>query len=220
MPTYLLYKQFTTQFQTIMNDNLNTISPNVQCMRAAKAGLSGGWLMAAVATLVYMVIIGAASYTFLGVLLLYGPLTYGYIAYLRAQNDNKVQDFSLLFKGFNNFVETMVAGLLYTLIIIVGTILLIVPGIIAALGLSMTFFIMVERPGITGVEALKMSWEMMMWHKWEFFEHNLRFIGWMLLAVLTGGIGDLWLEPYMYTAYLHYYRRLAYGGDLRMAETV
>lgn len=202
-------------------DNIsNNVSPNVKCMRAAKSGLSGGWLMAAVATLIYMIIVGAASYTFLGVLLLYGPMTYGYISYLKAQNDNKVQNFELLFKGFNNFVETMVAGLLYTLIVCVGMVLLIVPGIIAALGLSMTFFIMVERPGITGVDALKMSWEMMKGHKWEFFCLNLRFIGWMLLAMLTGGIGMLWLEPYIYTAYLHYYRRLAYGRDVRIAEPI
>lgn len=188
--------------------NVSAVSPNVMCMRAAKSGLAGGWLMAAVATLVYALICGLASYTAIGILLLYGPMYFGYIRYLINQNDRHESDFNLLFSGFSRFAEVLVAGLLAMLIISVGTILLIVPGIIAGCGLSMTFFLMADNPSMSGVDALKQSWQMMQGHKWDYFCLCFRFIGWILLSILTAGILMFWIQPYMECATLHFYRRL------------
>lgn len=180
-------------------------------MRRAKEKLAGNWLNAAIASLIMYAIIGVASFTYVAELLLYGPLAFGYILFLMALTDTRTADFNLLFKGFNRFVETMVAGLLYSLIVSIGSIFLVVPGIIAACGLSMTFYIMSEDVNISGLDALKMSWNMMNGHKWDFFCFQLRFIGWMLLCVLTCGIGFLWLYPYMVAANFNYYRQLRYG---------
>lgn len=165
--------------------------------------------MAAIATLIYTVIMAAAGSIYIGVLILSGPMLYGYFAYLCQQLDFKEQEFSNLFIGFSSrFVELMIAGILYTLIVTVGTCLLIVPGIIAALGLSMTFLIMLDDPTIKGVDALKASWKMMEMQKWNLFCLYMRYFGWLLLCILTCGILCLWIQPYLYTAQILFYREL------------
>ena len=92
-----------------------------------------------------------------------------------------------------------------------GLLLLVVPGIIVACGFSMTFFIMTDDANISGVDALKMSWQMMEGHKMQLFMLWLNFIGWFLLSIITCGIGFLWLTPYMTAATLNFYRSLRYG---------
>lgn len=181
-------------------------------MRKAKAQLQGNWLNAAIATLIYDVIVYAVSFTGVGSLILYGPLTFGYILYMACLADTRVNNLNLLFKGFDRFVETLVAGLVTSVLISVGFILLIVPGIIASLGLSLTFFIMADDANISGIDAVKMSWNMMNGHKTELFCLWLRFLGWGILAVLTCGIGLFWLYPYMTATTMNFYRKLRYGS--------
>lgn len=180
-------------------------------MRKAKASLAGNWLNAAIATFIYALIIWASSFTYVGELILAGPLIFGYVLYLMCLADTRRSNFDLLFKGFSRFAETLVAGILYTLATSIGFALLIVPGIIAACGFGLTFFIMADDPNISGLDALKLSWNMMNGHKWEFFCLNFRFIGWILLSILTLGILMFWITPYMYLAQLNFYRNLRHG---------
>jgi uncharacterized membrane protein len=49
---------------------------------------------------------------------------------------------------------------------------------------------------------------MMMGHKWEFFLLNLSFIGWILLAALTAGVGLVFLYPWLLTTITNYYEDL------------
>lgn len=182
---------------------------NQQLMQWAKAQLKGGWAMAALATLIYAIIGTVASWTYIVALIIAGPLYFGYYSYLNHQVDYKQSDLNLLFCGFTNrFAQNLVAGLLMTLAVGIGMVLLIVPGIILACGFSMTFLIMIDDPNITGVDALKASWNLMKGQKWNFFCLILRFIGWILLCIITFGILVLWIEPYMSTAQIGFYRQL------------
>lgn len=187
------------------------MNENVLLMRRAKQQLEGKWVNVAVGSLIYLVIMAIASSTSLLELIIYGPLFFGYLLYLGCNIDTGVNNLNLLFKGFERFADTLVAGLLYSLAVGVGTMLLIVPGIIMACGLGLTFFIMVDDPNISGLDALQQSWNMMRGHKWEFFCLNFRFIGWILLSILTCGIGFILLEPYMLVTCQNYYRKLRYG---------
>ncbi|MCZ8518379.1 MULTISPECIES: DUF975 family protein [Paenibacillus] len=58
------------------------------------------------------------------------------------------------------------------------------------------------------MEALSRSKEMMKGHKWRYFVLGLSFLGWVLLAVLTAGIGFLWLGPYMSVTNANFYTNL------------
>lgn len=178
---------------------------------AARRQISGFALPAMLATLIYSLIVGISGYLIVAQLLIIGPMMVGYVLFCMKIMDQRVGDYNMLFAGFKNFAQTMVAGLLYMLILVVGTILLIVPGIIAACGLSMTFVIMAENYNVSGVDALKMSWNMMMGHKWEYFCLCFRFIGWLLLNILTLGILGLWIQPWMQMSTINFYRDLKYG---------
>lgn len=180
----------------------------------AKDSLAGMWGAAFVATLIISVInsiSSGSSYGLLG-LLIYGPMMYGYIVCLINIADNKFADYGTLFSGFNRYVDTMAAGALVSLLVAVGCVFLIVPGIILALGFSMTFYIMAEDPNISGLDAMKRSWNMMNGYKMDLFLFYLGFIGWYILSILTCGIGVLFLMPYVATAQLYYYRHVVRAG--------
>ena len=187
------------------------MNDHVLMMRKAKEQLKNNWINAAIGTLIYAVIMGVISSTALLELLVVGPLTFGFVLFLACIADTRQANFNLLFKGIDRFVETLIAGILCSIIVGLGMILLIVPGIIAAAGLSLTFFIMIDDPNISGIDALKLSWDMMNGHKWDLFCLWCRFIGWILLCILTVGIGYLWLQPYMTITTLNFYRKLRYG---------
>lgn len=176
-------------------------------INAAKQSFQPNWVMLSVATLLYSVLISLTNYAVVGIILT-GPLMYGYFAMLRESVYTSNVNFETLFSGFNRFVETMIAGLLYSLAISFGLLFLIVPGIIVSLGFSMTFFIMAENPNISGVDALKKSWDMTNGYKADLFVFFLRFIGWCLLSILTCGIGFFALQPYITLAQYHYYNEL------------
>lgn len=54
-------------------------------------------------------------------------------------------------------------------------------------------------------EAIKRSFKIMNGHKWELFIMGLSFLGWLILSVLTLGIGLLWLLPYIQVTLRIYY---------------
>ena len=83
--------------------------------------------------------------------------------------------------------------------------LLIVPGIIKAISYSQTNFILKDQPELKYNAAIERSMAMMKGHKMEYFLLNLSFIGWILLGILTFGIGMLWVSPYMITTQAHFY---------------
>jgi len=94
------------------------------------------------------------------------------------------------------------------------TLLLIIPGIIKSYSYSMAGFIMTENPEIDAKEAMEVSINMMKGNKWRLFCLQLSFIGWILLGVLTLGIGLLFVEPYMNAAYASFYDEISrdYAG--------
>ncbi|MBR2742012.1 MAG: DUF975 family protein [Clostridia bacterium] len=88
------------------------------------------------------------------------------------------------------------------------TLLLIIPGIIAAYRYSQSFIIMAENPDIGIVAAVERSKQLMKGNKWRLFVLHLSFIGWAILACLTFGILLLWLNPYYMTTVSNFYNAL------------
>ena len=67
------------------------------------------------------------------------------------------------------------------------------------------FDIFLKAMGLNLFMALFICKELMAGHKWRLFCLNLSFIGWGILSALTCGIGDLWLNPYIYAANAAFY---------------
>jgi uncharacterized membrane protein len=119
-------------------------------------------------------------------------------------------------QSFKTNYRTFVLTYLLMIIILlgIGVVTLLIGTFILAYAYRMVPYLIQEYPELTPREALKLSREMMRGHKWNLFVLDLTFMGWVLLTILTLGIGGLWLTPYMQTTVAHYYE------DLKQATIV
>jgi uncharacterized membrane protein len=111
----------------------------------------------------------------------------------------------MIFSGFKYYGKTLGLYLLMVLFILLWMLLLIVPGIIAAISYSLAFFIMSDDPNIRAIDAINKSKKMMYGYKWKYFCLGCRFIGWCILGILSLGIGFLWIAPYMSVSTAKFY---------------
>lgn len=70
-----------------------------------------------------------------------------------------------------------------------------------SLGISMSFYLMLDFPQNPGRKTLSLCWRLMKGHKRRLFRLELSFLPLILLCVLSFGIGFLWLNPYMQMTY-------------------
>jgi len=189
----------------------------------ALASLEGKWGKAVVATFIYYFLTMGLdwvvttpmgdnltiSYSTSGILtLVFLPLGWGFIVYFLNLIRFEEINYSRLFDGYKDILRIFLATFLSYLVIVIGLCLLIVPGIILATGLLMTDFILKDDPEISAIDAMAKSWKMTNGHKAELFYLFLSFIGWIVLSMLTLGVGFLILSPYMQTTLAHYYEDL------------
>ena len=113
-----------------------------------------------------------------------------------------------LVSTYKNYLNALVAYVLYGVILVVGYFLFIIPGIIFTYMLSQIFYLLADNPQIGAVEVLKKSAEMMKGYKWKLFCLHLSFIGWYLLGIVTLGIAFIWVGPYIKTANTIFYENL------------
>jgi len=185
---------------------------NLVLMKMARESLKDKWGIAIATFLIYALIIGivqgsAETYPFVNLILLLisGPLSLGITKFTINISRNQEARIEQLFDGFSNFGTSTGAYLLTVLFTILWTLLLIIPGIIAALSYSMTFYIIADDDSIGAMDAIDKSKKMMYGHKWKYFRLLLRIVGLSLLCILTLGIGFLWLLPYAQVSTAKFY---------------
>ncbi len=135
------------------------------------------------------------------------PLSVGVASY-SISITNDLFDSNKLFDGFKIFVKSAVAGLIYYLVIILGFVLLIVPGIYAALTFSQVFYIISQNNDIGIKEAFKQSSTLMKGNKWQLFKLIIRYVFYLILSVFTLFIWALWLIPQMNVSFAIFFREL------------
>lgn len=135
------------------------------------------------------------------------PLSLGYsVAHKELlQNGDAAITRNTVRLAFSDYVRNAVSILLVYLYTLLWTLLFIVPGIIKGLAYSLTPFIVKDNPQLSPNQAINLSMKMMKGHKFDLFYLYLSFIGWILLAMLTLGIGLLWVIPYMQTSMAAFY---------------
>lgn len=133
-------------------------------------------------------------------------LTYYMLKFVRKQNP----DVNDLWSQFSRFVPIVVTSFIASLAILGGFILLVIPGIIIAFGLSMYQYILAdpEYSNLENVPVLKESFRLMKGYKMDFFVFGLSFIGWGLLVAITFGLAAIYVVPYSTTATALYYENL------------
>lgn len=107
--------------------------------------------------------------------------------------------------GFGNYFHNIGGLLLMIILIFLWSLLLLIPGIIKSFAYAMTPFVLVDNPELSCYEAIKRSQELMKGNKWRYFLLALSFLGWILLGILSLGIGFFWIIPYIETTTAAFY---------------
>ncbi len=185
---------------------------NTELMKLAKESLNGKWGLAIGTFLVYELVIGgfqqaSENYPYTSLILLFvaGPLAVGISVFSLNISRNNEARFEQIFGGFYNLKTSIIAYLLVVLFTVLWTLLLIIPGIIAAISYAMTFYIIADNPNVEAMDAIDKSKKMMDGYKLKYFYMGLRFFGLALLCILTLGIGFLWLIPYAHVTFAKFY---------------
>jgi len=182
---------------------------NAILMKMARESLKGKWGLAIGVSVIYFLLVAGGQMIprvgWIGSLLITGPMILGLTVFFLALSRNQDAKLEQIFEGFNNFGNSLAAYLLISIFVFLWALLLIVPGIIAALSYAMVFYIMADDKSIGATEAIDRSKKMMDGYKWKLFCLKFRFLGWALLCVLTFGIGFLWLAPYVDTSMAKFY---------------
>lgn len=188
---------------------MQSITTNRQLMQNASVALQGKWAKAAGAF--FLLIISAVIIQMIPIagpiiwLLLVGPYMLGFYNYaLRIARGENVE-LSTIFSGFNDFGRGLLAYLLTNIYILLWSLLLIIPGIMAAFAYTMTYFILIDNPDMGVNDAISLSRKLMTGNRWKIFCLSLRFLGWFLLAIFTFGIAGFWVYPYMQVAFAKFY---------------
>lgn len=200
--------------------------------------LTGKWGTSVIATLIYSIIFGGIAITFsysdtfiqsgstilhpLGniVQILLSPLVWGFeILFLKnIRKGDQELDLSMMFEGFKDYVRIMLTNLLVGIYTLLWTLLLIIPGIMKMYSYSMTNYILLDDPDLKYNSAIEKSMAMMNGHKMDLFLLDLSMIGWLILSIITCGIGLLFLTPYNLTAHAHFYEDLKAEEQQNIAE--
>ena len=182
---------------------------NKMLMAEARELLQGKWALAAgttllfvVTTLVVQAIPGIGPFISA---VINGPLAVGFATFILTLTRDGDAKSSQLFDGFNRFGVAFGAYLLQFVFVILWSLLLIIPGIIAGISYAMTYYIIADDKTIGPLEAIAKSKAIMNGNKWKFACLSARFIGWSIVSLLTLGIGFLWLIPYMATSVARFY---------------
>ncbi len=116
-----------------------------------------------------------------------------------------------LLDGFGQLWRVLLLQIVSALFIALWSLLLFVPGIVAAYRYSMAYYILLDHPEYGVMDCLRESKRITQGRKWELFKLDLSFLGWMLLASVPyiGVFASLWYTPYYTLTLSLYYERLS-----------
>ena len=191
------------------------ISPNNgSVMTTARNALRGNWLLATMSAFIFFLVsMGSSLIPSIGPLIqvvVGGPLGIGWALFALKILRKEEISLSVIFMGFNgNYLFlSMAVAVLSVLFIFLWSILLLIPGIIAAMSYSMVHFVIVDNDFSSPLEALSKSKTIMLGHKWKLFTLMLVFLALSLVCIFTLGIGFLFLYPFIMVTMAAFYEAI------------
>lgn len=144
-------------------------------------------------------------FSFLWNTFLTAPLSVGRCRYFMESRQSP-SPVSTLFSVFRTpYLNVVKVQLLTSLKIAAGILLLVVPGIYWAYCYALVPYLLAENPYLTTRRAMELSKEIMYGEKFHYFLLELSFLGWLLLCLLSFGIGSFFLSPYMSATFAEFY---------------
>ena len=196
------------------------MTKNINFIKISRASLKGNWGIAITVLVIYLLISGILSlisqegptnFALIASiinLICIGPLSLGLATFWLSISRNKGASVEQLFQGFTHFGKSLAAFLLITLFVVLWLFLLIIPGVIAALSYSLTYFILVDDQTISALDAIKKSKKMMYGYKSDLFILYLTILGLFFLSLFTLGIALLWVIPITNVALAKFYEEV------------
>ena len=172
---------------------------------------SGSWLYPVLVVLIVGALNAAVGFTYVGPIIVMGLLTVASARYFmnRVRGTIEPKNIESAIDGVkDNFLGSMLTGVLYTVFVSIGALLFFIPGIIFSYSFAMAFYVINDHPEMTAMQALKESHRLMKGNRMRFFLLNLSFFGWIILGSLCFGVGTLWVSAYMETAHAVFYEEL------------
>ncbi|MCE9642753.1 MAG: DUF975 family protein [Candidatus Andersenbacteria bacterium] len=105
------------------------------------------------------------------------------------------------------FWPYLIASILFGVSVALGSILLIVPGIMIAIAWMFYTYLIIDK-GLQPVEALKKSAEITKGYRWQLFGFMIVLVLINIAGAIVLGIGLLWTVPTTMIALAHMYRQL------------
>ena len=140
-------------------------------------------------------------------LLLFQPvLDFGFISYCLKINRSQKTDYFDLLNGFLFFVKVILLYLLILIFVLMWSLLLIIPGIVASYRYRLAYYILLDDPTKGVLQCIIESKLLMNGKKVDLLTIDLSFFGWFILdfAVLFAipfsfaiPIVSIWLSPYL-----------------------
>lgn len=125
--------------------------------------------------LLYHILMVVLGITVVGAVFMAAPLKLGFSkVILDYSRDNEVK-VSTLFSGFKNYKRAFCLGLLMLFKILLWSLLLVIPGIIAAIRYSMSYFILADNPEIKAGESIEKSKGMMKGKEMDFVMYYIEY---------------------------------------------
>lgn len=152
--------------------------------------------------------------------LVLGPVGFGGMyAFLRAARGQTptVEDLFAAFRG--NYWQAVLAAILMGALIAIGMILLVVPGIVAAVRLAWVPYLVLDER-LEAVAAIRASWERTRSHAWTIFTIWLIAIPLLLVGLLLLGVGVIVSLMWIQLAAAVYYATVSGREPTAVAATV
>ena len=115
-----------------------------------------------------------------------------------------------LLDGFGMFPRVLFLIILQIVFIFLWSLLLVIPGIIAAYRYSFAVYVMIDHPEMSAMDCLRESKRLTTGYKRQLFLLDLSFIFWFLLTMIpvVGYIAQVYVTPYMESAKVLYYEQI------------
>ncbi len=130
-------------------------------------------------------------------LLLGGPVTVGYYVVARRVRHNRQVELPDFFRGFDRFLPLLLLNLLITVVVVLGLLLLVIPGVYFAISYIFSHFF-VWFYDVDPTEAVSLSRKTVSGNFGQIFLLCLVLAGINLLGALAFGVGLLLTVPFSY----------------------
>ena len=140
--------------------------------------------------------------------LLSSVLLAGHTLYHLGVRRGEEMSYSSLFDGFSFVGKVILLQLVMNAFVMLWSFAFVIPGIIALYRYRFAMYNLCENPEIGVMEAITLSTRQTQGYKMDLFVLDITFLGWSMLGMLTMGIANIWVTPYITQTDLGYFQQI------------